>query len=82
MAFMRPERPSAAPGLQAFSGKGMCLESRVADAAAGHARLLGIGAEPASPRGDGPFGPAGVWNDVVEPVAPAAGFRDEGLVGS
>ena len=34
IAFMAPDHPSAPPGPEPFSGKGMCLEFQVADAQA------------------------------------------------
>ena len=40
LAFMHPGHPSAPPGPEAFSGKGMCLEFQVPDAAAEHQRFV------------------------------------------
>lgn len=81
-AFMHPAHPSAPPGPEPFSGKGMCLEFQVEDAAAEHERFLRDGAPVSYPLCDEPFGqrrfglfdPAGVWIDVVEQIEPAAGF--------
>ena len=81
-AFMHPEHPSAPPGPEPFSGKGMCLEFQVEDAAAEHQRLRRDGApvsdalrdEPFGQRRFGLFDPAGVWIDVVEHIESAAGF--------
>ena len=43
VAFMTPDHPSAPPGREAFSSKGMCLEFQVGDAAAEHARFAETG---------------------------------------
>lgn len=88
LAFMHPEHPSAPPGPEAFSGKGMCLEFQVADATAEFARFQQLGApvtyaltdEPFGQRRFGLFDPAGVWIDVVEQIEPAAGFWDKYLI--
>jgi RimJ/RimL family protein N-acetyltransferase/catechol 2,3-dioxygenase-like lactoylglutathione lyase family enzyme len=82
LAFMHPEHPSAPPGPEPFSGKGMCLEFQVEDAASAHERFLKDGApvshglrdEPFGQRRFGLFDPAGVWIDVVQQIEPAAGF--------
>ncbi len=82
LAFMHPGHPSAPPGPEPFSGKGMCLEFQVEDAAAEHERFLKDGApvsyalrdEPFGQRRFGLFDPAGVWIDVVQQIEPAAGF--------
>ena len=82
LAFMHPEHPSAPPGPEPFSGKGMCLEFQVEDAAAEHERFLRDGApvsyalrdEPFGQRRFGLFDPAGVWIDVVEHIESEAGF--------
>lgn len=88
IAFMTPDHPSAPPGPEPFSGKGMCLEFQVADARAEHERFLQGGApltlslrdEPFGQRRFGLFDPAGVWIDVVEQIEPAAGWWDKYLV--
>ena len=85
IAFMHPEHPSAPPGPEPFSGKGMCLEFEVPDASAAHERLLAAGAaiklglrdEPFGQRRFGLFDPAGVWIDVVEQIEPAPGWWDQ-----
>jgi catechol 2,3-dioxygenase-like lactoylglutathione lyase family enzyme len=84
IAFMRPDHPSAPPGPEPFSGKGMCLEFQVADAQAecerfvrdGAALSLALREEPFGQRRFGLFDPAGVWIDVVEQIesAPAGGM--------
>ncbi len=79
---MHPDHPSAPPGPEPFSGKGMCLEFQVEDAAAEHERFLRDGApvsyavrdEPFGQRRFGLFDPAGVWIDVVQHIESAAGF--------
>ncbi len=84
LAFMHPSHPSAPPGPEPFSGQGMCLEFQVADARAEYARFVQDGAplalalrdEPFGQRRFGLFDPAGVWIDVVEQIAPAAGWWD------
>lgn len=88
IAFMAPDHPSAPPGPETFSGKGMCLEFQVADAQTEHARLVRDGApldlllrdEPFGQRRFGLFDPAGVWIDVVEQIESAAGWWDRYLV--
>jgi len=87
VAFMHPRHPSAPPGPEAFSGKGMCLEFQVADARAEHERLgrdgapvtLSLRDEPFGQRRFGLFDPAGVWIDVVEQIEPAPGWWDKYL---
>ncbi|HEU4682070.1 MAG TPA: VOC family protein [Gemmatimonadales bacterium] len=82
LAFMHPSHPSAPPGPEIFSGKGVCLEFQVADAAATYARFKDGGApleltlrdEPFGQRRFGLFDPAGVWIDVVEQIEPGAGW--------
>jgi catechol 2,3-dioxygenase-like lactoylglutathione lyase family enzyme len=88
LAFMHPDHPSAPPGPEAFSGKGMCLEFQVSDAKAEHDRFLADGAavvlslrdEPFGQRRFGLFDPAGVWIDVVEQIDSAPGWWDKYLV--
>ncbi len=84
LAFMHPGHPSAPPGPEPFSGKGMCLEFQVADARAEYERFVREGApialalrdEPFGQRRFGLFDPAGVWIDVVEQIEPVAGWWD------
>lgn len=88
LAFMHPAHPSAPPGPEPFSGKGMCLEFQVPDARAEHERFVRDGApislslrdEPFGQRRFGLFDPAGVWIDVVEQIEPVAGWWDKYLV--
>ena len=90
LAFMHPSHPSAPPGPEPFSGKGMCLEFQVDDARAEHDRFVAGGApvtlslrdEPFGQRRFGLFDPAGVWIDVVEQIEPAAGWWDKYLATS
>jgi uncharacterized glyoxalase superfamily protein PhnB len=84
---MHPGHPSAPPGPERFNGLGMCLEFQVEDARAEHERFVRGGApitlalrdEPFGQRRFGLFDPAGVWIDVVEQIAPAAGWWDQYL---
>jgi catechol 2,3-dioxygenase-like lactoylglutathione lyase family enzyme len=84
IAFMHPGHPSAPPGPDSFSGKGMCLEFQVGDARLEHERFAREGAPLGLPLRDEPFGqrrfglhdPAGVWIDVVEQIEPKAGWWD------
>ena len=88
VAFMHPDHPSAPPGPEVFTGKGMCLELEVQDAKAEYERFLRDGAavvlslrdEPFGQRRFGLFDPAGVWIDVVEQIEPAAGWWDKYLL--
>jgi catechol 2,3-dioxygenase-like lactoylglutathione lyase family enzyme len=88
VAFMAPEHPSAPPGPEPFSGKGMCLEFQVADALAEHERFRQGGAplslslrdEPFGQRRFGLFDPAGVWIDIVEQIESTAGWWDRYVV--
>ncbi|MEX0838505.1 MAG: VOC family protein [Parvibaculum sp.] len=84
LAFMSPDHPSAPPGPEIFSGKGMCFELQVDDAKAAHAEFAGRGLPITLPLTDEPFGqrrfgfhdPSGLWVDVVEQIEPEAGFWD------
>lgn len=88
IAFMTPDHPSAPPGPETFSGKGLCFELQVEDAAAAHAEALARGlpvglALTREPFGQIRFGfcdPSGLWVDVVEQCEPAAGFWDRYMV--
>jgi catechol 2,3-dioxygenase-like lactoylglutathione lyase family enzyme len=90
MAFMAPDHPSAPPGPEPFSGKGMCLEFQVADVRAEYQRFVQGGVPLGLALRDEPFGqrrfglhdPAGVWIDVVEQIEPAAGWWDKYLPGT
>jgi catechol 2,3-dioxygenase-like lactoylglutathione lyase family enzyme len=84
IAFMSPDHPSTPPGPEVFSGTGMFLTLQVADAAAAYEALKQAGAPFAYDLRDEPWGqrrfalvdPSGMWIDVVEQIAPAAGFWD------
>jgi catechol 2,3-dioxygenase-like lactoylglutathione lyase family enzyme len=84
IAFMTPDHPSAPPGPEPFSGKGVCFELQVADAQAAFARFAETGArcdyplkaEPFGQRRFGFFDPSGLWVDVVQQIEPTAGFWD------
>jgi catechol 2,3-dioxygenase-like lactoylglutathione lyase family enzyme len=88
LAFMTPDHPSAPPGPEPFSGRGMCLELQVDDADSAHAAFVASGGRAGYPLTDEPFGqrrfgfadPAGLWVDVVQQTEPAAGFWDRYLV--
>ncbi len=85
LAFMSPDHPSAPPGPETFSGRGMCFELQVEDAAAAFeaCRTAGLKADyPLTREAFGQlrfgfFDPSGLWVDVVEQVDPAAGFWDK-----
>jgi len=88
VAFMAPDHPSAPPGPEPFSGKGMCLEFQVADAKTEYERFveggvqlgLSLRDEPFGQRRFGLFDPAGVWIDIVEQIESKAGWWDKYLV--
>jgi catechol 2,3-dioxygenase-like lactoylglutathione lyase family enzyme len=88
IAFMTPDHPSSPPPGDAFSGRGICFELQVDDAAATHAAWTERGLPVEYPLTDEPFGqrrfgfhdPSGLWVDVVEQIGPAAGFWDRYLV--
>lgn len=85
LAFMHPDHPSSPPGPEVFSGKGMCLELQVEDAAAAHAEAVGAALPITLALVDEPFGqrrfgfhdPSGLWVDVVEQIEPAEGFWEK-----
>ena len=85
LAFMTPDHPSAPPGADAFSGKGMCFELQVGDAEAAFEQLKARGLIATYPLTTEPFGqrrfgfsdPSGLWVDVVEQVEPKAGYWDQ-----
>jgi catechol 2,3-dioxygenase-like lactoylglutathione lyase family enzyme len=82
VAFMTPDHPSTPPGRENFAGSGLLLTLEVDDVDAEHARLAAAGVEILHGPVDEPWGqrrfllrdPAGVWVDVVQQTAPAAGF--------
>lgn len=88
LAFMHPDHPSSPPGPETFSGKGMCLELQVEDAAAAHAEAVAAGlpvtlALVQEPFGQKRFGfhdPSGLWVDVVEQTESAEGFWEQYLL--
>lgn len=82
VAFMAPDHPSTPPHRERFGAEGLLLTLEVDDVDAEHARLAGLGVEAVHGPQDEPWGqrrfllrdPAGVWVDVVQQIAPAAGF--------
>lgn len=88
IAFMSPDHPSAPPGPEIFSGKGMCFELQVEDAKAALETFSARGLPVTYPLTDEPFGqrrfgfsdPSGLWVDVVEQTEPAEGFWDRYMV--
>jgi catechol 2,3-dioxygenase-like lactoylglutathione lyase family enzyme len=82
LAFMSPDHPSAPPGPEMFSGKGMCFELQVEDAAAAYEECRAAGLKPDYALAEEEFGqlrfgffdPSGLWVDVVEQVEPAEGY--------
>jgi catechol 2,3-dioxygenase-like lactoylglutathione lyase family enzyme len=87
IAFMTPDHPSAPPGPEPFSGRGICFELQVDDVDAAHARYVASGArvdyrltgEPFGQRRFGFFDPSGLWVDVVQQVDSAPGYWDRYL---
>lgn len=90
IAFMTPDHPSAPPGPDNFSGKGMCFELKVEDAKAAFEKISATGLEIEYPLTDEPFGqrrfgfhdPSGLWVDIVEQTEAEAGFWDKYMIGS
>ena len=89
LAFMHPDHPSAPPGPETFSGKGVCFELQVEDAAAAYEAWIAkapadypLAREPFGQLRFGFFDPSGLWVDVVEQVEPAAGFWDRYMGGA
>jgi len=84
LAFMSPDHPSAPPGPEPFSGKGMCFELQVEDAAAAYEEARARGLQVDYPLTEEDFGqlrfgfcdPSGLWVDVVEQIEPAPGYWD------
>jgi catechol 2,3-dioxygenase-like lactoylglutathione lyase family enzyme len=82
LAFMSPDHPSAPPGPEPFSGKGLCFELQVEDATAACAAFRAAGGPVGLALTDEPFGqrrfgftdPSGLWVDVVEQIESAEGF--------
>ena len=85
MAFMTPDHPSAPPGSDVFSGKGMCFELQVDNAQAAYDEMKALNAPIALALTTEPFGqkrfgfsdPSGLWIDVVEQIESAAGYWDK-----
>jgi len=88
IAFMTPDHPSAPPGPDVFSGRGLCFELQVEDAAAAHAEAASRGLPVTLPLTRETFGqvrfgfsdPSGLWVDVVEQCEPADGFWDRYMI--
>lgn len=88
IAFMTPDHPSAPPGPETFSGTGLCFEMEVADAKVAYDELIAKGLLVTYPLTDEPFGqrrfgftdPSGLWVDIVEQIAPQAGFWDKYMI--
>lgn len=88
LAFMHPDHPSNPPGPEAFNGLGMILTVETGDAASAFERLRSGGAPIVHPLTEEKWGqrrfmtrdPAGVLVDVVEQIAPEAGFWDQYMV--
>ena len=82
LAFMSPDHPSAPPGSDPFSGRGICFELQVEDAGAAFTEFQRNGGPVGLPLTDEPFGqrrfgftdPSGLWVDVVEQIDPAEGY--------
>ncbi len=85
IAFMTPDHPSAPPGPEVFSGKGMCFELQVDSAQAAYDEMKALNAPIALAMTTEPFGqkrfgfsdPSGLWIDVVEQIESAAGYWDK-----
>jgi catechol 2,3-dioxygenase-like lactoylglutathione lyase family enzyme len=88
IAFMTPDHPSAPPGPEEYSGKGMCFELQVEHVDTLHEQCAAAGLPIAYPLRSEPFGqrrfgfrdPSGLWVDVVEQIEPASGYWDPYLV--
>ena len=88
LAFMSPDHPSSPPGPETFSGKGLCFELQVEDAAVAHDEAVAAGLPISLPLTQEPFGqkrfgfhdPAGLWVDVVEQTESAPGFWERYMV--
>jgi len=82
IAFMTPDHPSAPPGPEVFSGKGLCFELQVDDVDQAHAAYRATGGPVSHPvtneafgqRRFGFFDPSGLWVDVVQQTEPAPGY--------
>lgn len=87
IAFMTPDHPSAPPGPEPFSGRGLCFELQVDDADEAHSDITATGLHAEYPLTTEPFGqrrfgftdPSGLWVDVVQQVDPQAGWWDRYL---
>lgn len=90
IAFMTPDHPSAPPGPEPFSGRGVCFELQVDDVDAAHAEVAKTGApirhaltsEAFGQRRFGFFDPSGLWIDVVQQIDAAPGYWDRSVRGA
>lgn len=88
IAFMTPDHPSAPPGSDEFTGKGITFEVDVDDVDAAYEELRAAGVPISYELTDEPFGqrrfgfhdPSGLWIDIVQQIEPAAGFWDRYMV--
>lgn len=88
IAFMTPDHPSAPPGPDEFSGKGLCFELQVEDVDHAFEAMTATGLSASYPLTDEPFGqrrfgffdPSGLWVDVVQQIESEAGFWDRYMV--
>lgn len=79
---MTPDHPSAPPGPEVFSGRGLCFELQVDDVDAAHAAYKATGgpvnhaltSEEFGQRRFGFFDPSGLWVDVLEQVEAVSGY--------
>ncbi|KYF52605.1 hypothetical protein BE08_44180 [Sorangium cellulosum] len=82
LALMAHDHPSSPPGNEAFDGRGMLQTVQVADAAAAHDRARAAGVPITYPLTVEAWGqrrfqvrdPSGTAVDVVEQIAPQAGY--------
>jgi catechol 2,3-dioxygenase-like lactoylglutathione lyase family enzyme len=84
IAFMSPDHPSHPPSPKAFDGNGMFLTLQVENADEMYDQLKALEAPITYPLKVEAWGqrrfavtdPSGVWIDIVEQIAPLAGFWD------
>ncbi|WP_437874396.1 VOC family protein [Sorangium sp. So ce513] len=84
LALMAHDHPSSPPGSETFDGRGMLQTVQVADAAAAHDRARAAGVPITHPLTVEAWGqrrfqvrdPSGMAVDVVEQIAPQAGYWD------
>lgn len=85
IAFMTPDHPSAPPGSDEYSGKGVAFEMEAQDVSATREELKKNGLPISYELTDEPFGqrrfgfedPSGLWIDVVQQIEPAAGYWNQ-----